>query len=238
MRQLRLICVAFATTAALVCCAASVALAEEGGNPFFLPLTFHIKFTTPLEKKVTIFETKTLEEKTFKMECKERAASTGEITSQRLGVVKFVFTGCAEASGGIAKCQTGATLGEVVVNAEFHLVALKVNAELTAGILILFPETTVTCGGFKDVYKGKLIGRIPVTQVNKKVKSFEVLYEETNGTQAIRECQLTKELCEAGGVPIKFKFEANLNEVGVFKETGLRMLEYTITPEVEVEIKT
>ncbi len=241
MRLLKLSCVALATVFILACGWASTALAEEkeeGGNPIFLPETYPIAFTGKAAKGAT-FETKTLEGKTFKMVCKGEVTSNGEITSKRLGVMDFTFRGCEEASGGTAKCKTaGDAAGVILVDPEFHLVDFLVNKKLTAGILILFPETTVECGLFKDKYRGKVLGRIPVNQVNANVKSFEVLYEETNAEQALKECELPKVLCEVGGVKVKFTLEGLISAATEFKEAGLEMLEYTITPAKEIEIMT
>jgi hypothetical protein len=235
MRRLKLFCFVAVVLFASAGGAAATAQAEEkeeGGNPVFIPEKYPIEFTGGSTKEVT-FETKT-----FLMVCKTGMTSKGEITSKRLGVIKYTFTECKEASGGVAKCNTaGAAAGTVIINAEFHLVAFKVNAELTAGIMILLPETSIKCGTFTDTYKGAVIGRIPVTQVNKLVKSFEALYEETKGVQALKECELVKAICEKEGKKLKFLLEGNLNNVG-FAETGLEMLENTFKPTVEVEVKT
>jgi hypothetical protein len=239
MKRFALFCMALLAICAAACSTASLAFAEEkeeGGNPIFLPEMYPITFTGKAAKGAT-FETKTIEGKTFKMVCKGEVSSNGEITSKRLGVMDFTFRLCEEASGGTAKCKTaGDVAGTLLLDPEFHLVAFLVNKKLTAGILILFPKTVVECGLFKDEYMGKILGRIPVNQINAKVKSFEVLYEETNAEQLLKECELPKVICEPGGVKAKFKFEGNIVGAGEFKEAGLEMLEYTITPSKEIEI--
>jgi hypothetical protein len=225
MCRLRMFSVALTAVLLVACGFASAAFAEEEkGVPRFLPEAFPIKFEASMKKTVT-FETK-VSTGTYKMLCKE-VSGPGEITSKRRGLLTWKFTSCGQ--GVVAnECKTGAEpAGTVVIHAEFDLVTVIENMQLTGGILVSIPETIVECpGGFKDVYRGKVIGRIPVAEVNKEVESFQVFYEETGSTQALRECGLPKEICEPLGIKLKFSLEGKIPSDLVFNPTGLEMLEY------------
>jgi hypothetical protein len=79
---------------------------------------------------------------------------------------------------------SGAAAGEVAITSEFLLVGL---GSMSAGVLLLVKETTITCGCLQAKVKGDVLGSIGPTE--KLASDFEVALKlgVERGTQEITE---------------------------------------------------
>jgi hypothetical protein len=232
MRKAVLLSLALLTFMALGVIGASVASAEELGNPEILPVPTvgEPLNITGIEGKEPAFETT----KASKIKCGEVKGS-GSFTSRRLGVGTLHFTGKCE-SKGIECLSEGDAAGTYLMpKVDWHLVDLLENNALTLGLEILpLPQPfLILCGVLHLSLTGSALGLVLVKDLQ-KTKHFEVHFGQTTaGEQIEQECILDKEFCEPGGKPKKFLLELNFGKG--FELATLSVLVLALT-EKEAEV--
>ncbi len=210
------------------------AYAEEAGNPLILlqaGAKFPVHYTSSGTGNVT-FETWG----GSKLQCVKHTGE-GTLDGPRLGKITIDFSEC---SFGKVSCKSeGDANGVILVAATTTLVDLLIAGELKAGLAIVLPaENKVICGLLKHSLKGTAIGVVGGAESGKLTNSFTLVFlrklnakgEPEPGTQAIRECNLTKEFC-AGK---KFFYEAKFNEL--FEPASLESLDTFTLGALEKEI--
>jgi hypothetical protein len=229
MRRIRLLGLALLTFMALGVIGASVASAEELGNPEILPVPTvgEPLNITSIEGKEPFLETT----KGSKISCKEVKGS-GSFTSRRLGVGTLHFTGKCE-SKGIECLSEGDVAGTILLpTVDWHLVDLLENNVLTLGLEILpLPQPfLILCGVLHISVTGSALGLVLLKDLQKS-KHFEVHFDRellnkapVPGEQFEKECILDKEFCEPGGKPKKFLLEANFGKSELAAEVALVLI--------------
>jgi hypothetical protein len=178
---------------------AQAASAEEGGKPFILPEPTK---TTPLKFTSTSGSVKIEDAGSILLECSS-GTTQGEFTSKRSGTITMVFKGCAWKS---LTCQNkGAEHGLITFSkAGAHLVTLS--AERLGLVVTLPAPVSVECWLGAE-FRGSFIGVVGVPK-EMETKSATLEFNQAKGAQQVKECELDKEFCLAGGVHKKFSLEA------------------------------
>jgi hypothetical protein len=217
MRRISLMGLALMAIFAFSAVGASVASAEETGNPEILPVP---TAGTPLPIAITPNTgSKPLLETTAgaKIECNE-VKGEGAFTSRRLGTALLNFTG--ECKVETTKCKAeGDVNGTLLLKGDIHLVDVLETFEgkteqlrLALEVLPLAVPYVITCGLIKIEVKGSALGLVLVNNLE-KTKHVDVHFDQVSlGEQFEKECILDKEFCEEKGVKKKFTLEANLGK--------------------------
>ncbi len=181
---------------------------EKEGKPLILPVP---TVETPLHFTATSGKT-ILETSKEKIECKE-GTFNGEFATVREGTATLDLHGCK--SAGIVACKSLGNKAETILTrANAALVDLE-KSKLTLGVEVAPNEIHIVCGTVLVLVRGAAIGEVSGVESGKSTKTATLLFKQEKGKQAIRECRLTKTLCEGK----KINLEANVSGKG-FEEAG------------------
>jgi hypothetical protein len=210
MRQIRQLGLALIVVSVIGVVAVSAASAEETGNPEILPIPTAVSPLAFAISSVAGSEPLLVSTADLKILCEE-VKGEGSFTSRRLGTAVLNFGKNCLDNG--TKCKAEADVnGTILMKANVHFVdVLPVVDELRLGLKVA-PTTTpfvITCGLVKIEVIGSAIGLVSGKSLEKS-KHFEVQFAQSSlGEQALKTCDLDKEVCEAEGKSKLFLTEEN-----------------------------
>jgi hypothetical protein len=217
MRRIRQLGLALLAIFALGAVAATTASAEETGNPQLLSPTT-VKFTSR-----SFTSTLTPSANPARAITCVADTDSGEFKALRTGSVTIDFTGCTAEKEAV-KCRSlGDALGTILTGGPANLIDVLISQVLRLAILIDITNLHLECqGGLLFIVNGSVIGVFDGVTSGSAFSSAKILFEQSGGIQAIRECDLPTELCkekheltvQINGEPAESAGEASVDELG------------------------